>query len=164
MAQANSVFHCFPKSLQWICGDQDSELDSCLRVCTKYFMFQDQTPASDNPDTSAEAAASILSSVRGVIAICGVFHIGDHYRFEARRGVEDLSGMWRAMEGLSNFDKHSPLLRLQALDSQQITRQVLEGNAFQYLRQHTRNTSVVSDKFGELSWCCCSSSMQVHNT
>ncbi|XP_038060630.1 probable isoprenylcysteine alpha-carbonyl methylesterase ICMEL2 [Patiria miniata] len=71
---------------------------------------------------SALEASSVLSSIRGVIAISGVFDIRDHYGFESWRGVEDLSGMWRVMEGRDNFDKYSPTLVLKDLDTQQIAK------------------------------------------
>ncbi|XP_022079766.1 probable isoprenylcysteine alpha-carbonyl methylesterase ICMEL2 [Acanthaster planci] len=71
---------------------------------------------------SSSEALSLLSSVRGVIAISGVFDIADHYQFESWRGVEDMSYMWRAMDGRANFAKYSPTLVLKELDSQQIAK------------------------------------------
>nr|XP_022318838.1 probable isoprenylcysteine alpha-carbonyl methylesterase ICME isoform X1 [Crassostrea virginica] len=50
----------------------------------------------------------IGKSVKAVIGIAGVYHIGDHYEHETSRGVEDVSCMARVMYGESHFDRFSP--------------------------------------------------------
>ena len=91
-------------------------------IAVLIIQFQTSNRACNTSSASAKEASDLLSSIRGVIAISGVFHIMDHYHFEAWRGIEDISCMWRVMEGQDNFDKYSPMLRLGALDGQQIAR------------------------------------------
>lgn len=50
----------------------------------------------------------IGKSVKAVIGLAGVYHIGDHYEHETSRGVEDVSCMARVMYGESHFDRFSP--------------------------------------------------------
>lgn len=71
---------------------------------------------------SSFSADELLSSVRGVVGLGGVYHIMDHYHFESWRGLEDLSPMWRAMNGLENFDLHSPTERVAKMSTEQIRR------------------------------------------
>ncbi|KAK2171877.1 hypothetical protein NP493_1016g01004 [Ridgeia piscesae] len=57
----------------------------------------------------------LLNSVKTVVGLAGVYHIGDHYEFESARGVEDISSMSRAMYGPENFDRFSPVYVVQNL-------------------------------------------------
>ncbi|XP_061175072.1 uncharacterized protein LOC133184178 isoform X2 [Saccostrea echinata] len=50
----------------------------------------------------------IGKSVKAIIGLAGVYHIGDHYEHETSRGVEDVSCMARVMYGNSHFDRFSP--------------------------------------------------------
>ncbi|XP_064633232.1 uncharacterized protein LOC135491353 [Lineus longissimus] len=57
---------------------------------------------------SQQEIFDLLSGIRGVVGISGVYHIGDHYEFETWRGVEHLSTMGRAMYEPEMFDRFSP--------------------------------------------------------
>ncbi|XP_053393021.1 uncharacterized protein LOC123564406 isoform X2 [Mercenaria mercenaria] len=50
----------------------------------------------------------LRKSVRAIIGLAGVYHIGDHFEHESSRGVEDISTMAKAMRGPENFDRFSP--------------------------------------------------------
>ena len=43
-----------------------------------------------------------------LLAISGVYDIADHFKFEAGRGVEDISTMGKAMYGREYFNRFSP--------------------------------------------------------
>ena len=43
-----------------------------------------------------------------IVGLAGVYHIGDHYKHEEWRGVEDISSMGKAMYGTEFFDRFSP--------------------------------------------------------
>ncbi|KAL4240163.1 hypothetical protein ACF0H5_000957 [Mactra antiquata] len=61
--------------------------------------------------TSMETQQSMVdlrNSIKAVIGLAGVYHIGDHYKHESMRGVEDISSMARAMYGPEHFDRFSP--------------------------------------------------------
>ncbi|XP_030834972.1 probable isoprenylcysteine alpha-carbonyl methylesterase ICMEL2 [Strongylocentrotus purpuratus] len=73
-------------------------------------------------DSSWFSASELLSSIRGVVGLGGVYHIMDHYHHESWRGVEDLSPMWRAMNGLQSFDHFSPTERVLKMSAEQIGR------------------------------------------
>ncbi|XP_041485044.1 probable isoprenylcysteine alpha-carbonyl methylesterase ICMEL2 [Lytechinus variegatus] len=73
-------------------------------------------------DSSAFSPSELLSSIRGVVGVGGVYQIMDHYHHESWRGVEDLSPMWRAMNGLENFDHFSPTERVLKMSQEQIER------------------------------------------
>ena len=49
--------------------------------------------------------------------LAGVYHIGDHYKHEEWRGVEQLSGMAPAMYGQDHFERFSPTTILLSLDA-----------------------------------------------
>jgi len=51
---------------------------------------------------------SVLSSLRLVIGLGGVYDIGAHFLHESWRGVEHVSGMARAMRGEASFQHFSP--------------------------------------------------------
>ncbi|XP_071485166.1 uncharacterized protein [Diadema antillarum] len=69
---------------------------------------------------NSEYASALLSSVRGVVGLGGVYHIMDHYHHESWRGVEDLSPMWQAMGGMDQFDVFSPVERLRKMTPDQL--------------------------------------------
>ena len=56
--------------------------------------------------------------------LAGVYHIGDHYRHEAWRGLEDLSAMAPAMYGPDHFERFSPTTILLSLDHEAPIRSV----------------------------------------
>ncbi|XP_060570726.1 uncharacterized protein LOC132729011 isoform X2 [Ruditapes philippinarum] len=59
--------------------------------------------------TIAQPSMSELrKSVKAMIGIAGVYHIGDHFKHESSRGVEDISSMAKAMRGHNNFERFSP--------------------------------------------------------
>lgn len=57
-------------------------------------------------ETSKQQA--ITPCVRGVIGLSGVYNILDHYRHEQMRGIEYVSTMHKAMNGVDNFTYYSP--------------------------------------------------------
>ncbi|XP_072289891.1 uncharacterized protein [Eucyclogobius newberryi] len=50
----------------------------------------------------------IIPSIKGVIGLSGVYNILDHYEHEQMRGVEYVSTMHKAMNGVHNFPYYSP--------------------------------------------------------
>lgn len=59
--------------------------------------------AGDNP-----TMAELRKSLRAIVGIAGVYHIGEHFQHESSRGIEDISTMCRAMRGPDHFDRFSP--------------------------------------------------------
>lgn len=58
--------------------------------------------------------------VRRLVGLAGVYHIADHFEFEAGRGVEFVSGMGRAMGGnVQKFDENSPTVAITKLSNTQ---------------------------------------------
>jgi acetyl esterase/lipase len=56
-----------------------------------------------------EAPSSALHTIRGMIMLAGPYDIDDHFNFESRRGVEELSCMGRLFGNSTDiFDKYSP--------------------------------------------------------
>ncbi|XP_055017763.1 uncharacterized protein si:dkey-193c22.1 isoform X2 [Boleophthalmus pectinirostris] len=50
----------------------------------------------------------ITPSLKGVIGLSGVYNILDHYEHEQMRGIEYVSTMHKAMNGVHNFSYYSP--------------------------------------------------------
>ena len=77
----------------------------------------------------------LLHSIRGVVGIGGPYHIMDHYHHEEWRGVEDFSSMWKAMLGLENFDRFSPTLTVQKLNTADAARyDMMKGVLYFFLK------------------------------
>uniref|UniRef100_A0A3Q3EZW6 Si:dkey-193c22.1 n=1 Tax=Kryptolebias marmoratus TaxID=37003 RepID=A0A3Q3EZW6_KRYMA len=56
----------------------------------------------------------ITSSIRGII-LSGVYDVSDHYEHEQKRGIEYVSTMHKAMNGVENFPYYSPTHLLKKL-------------------------------------------------
>jgi len=50
------------------------------------------------------------SALFSLTGLAGVYHIAEHYEHEAKRGIEFISNMARAMYGPDHFDRLSPAL------------------------------------------------------
>ncbi|KAG0217029.1 hypothetical protein BGX33_011633 [Mortierella sp. NVP41] len=60
--------------------------------------------------------SGVLPRLRGMILCSGVYDIGEHYRHESMRGVEEISAMARVMgSSEATFRQHSPTIVLQEL-------------------------------------------------
>jgi len=75
----------------------------------------DEQPATEAVPTAAEPVQivpseteELLSSIKLVVGLAGVYDIAAHYIHETSRGIEDISMMARAMYGLKCFDRFSP--------------------------------------------------------
>ncbi|XP_033870520.3 uncharacterized protein LOC117973165 [Acipenser ruthenus] len=64
----------------------------------------------------------LLSSLKGIIGLSGVYHINDHYRHETWRGIEYVSAMCRVMKGEENFDRYSPATYISTLTKESTSR------------------------------------------
>ncbi|KAH7047916.1 Alpha/Beta hydrolase protein [Linnemannia elongata] len=60
--------------------------------------------------------SGVLPRIRGMILCSGVYDIGEHYKHESMRGVEEISAMARVMGSSElTFRQHSPTIILQEL-------------------------------------------------
>jgi acetyl esterase/lipase len=79
------------------------------------------------------ASSGQTTRIKGFVGFSGVYDIGEHYKFEAGRGVEEVSPMKPAAGGIDHFDEHSPTLLVPALDEEAIRRMppmlLLHGDA-----------------------------------
>ncbi|MGH0188147.1 UNVERIFIED_CONTAM: hypothetical protein FKN15_028049 [Acipenser sinensis] len=64
----------------------------------------------------------LLSSLKGIIGLSGVYHINDHCRHETWRGIEYVSAMCRVMKGEENFDRYSPATYISTLTKESTSR------------------------------------------
>ncbi|KAG2466647.1 WDFY3 protein, partial [Polypterus senegalus] len=64
----------------------------------------------------------LLSSIKAVVGLSGVYHILDHYLHETWRGIEYLSTMCKAMKDPDYFDHYSPTLLISSLRAEKLTR------------------------------------------
>ncbi|KAI2664516.1 hypothetical protein H4Q32_002742 [Labeo rohita] len=64
----------------------------------------------------------LVSSIKGIIGLSGVYSIMDHYNHEKMRAVEYVSTMHKAMDGVKNFDYYSPTSLLKKLNEDQLKR------------------------------------------
>ncbi|KAG0325788.1 hypothetical protein BGZ99_000165 [Dissophora globulifera] len=96
--------------------------DSIKRIPTSLF-GSSPTAVSDSPILSAllaerakEEQGDVLPRLRGMILCSGVYEIGEHYKHESMRGVEQISAMARVMGSSEpTFRQHSPTNVLQEL-------------------------------------------------
>lgn len=70
----------------------------------------------------ASKQQAIIPCVRGVIGLSGVYNILDHYEHEKMRGVEYVSTMHKAMNGVHNFPYYSPTHVLKAFSEDKLKR------------------------------------------
>jgi len=75
-----------------------------------------------------------LKRVRLFCGLAGPYDIGDHYRWESSRGIENLSPMGRCMKGVNNFEFYSPTVIAQELRIQS-----------KAVRNHLRSNIVIND-------------------
>ncbi|TSN86062.1 WD repeat and FYVE domain-containing protein 3 [Bagarius yarrelli] len=64
----------------------------------------------------------IINSIKGLIGLSGVYDIMDHYEHEKTRGVEYISAMHKAMDGVENFEFYSPTARIRKLNKERLER------------------------------------------
>lgn len=64
----------------------------------------------------------LTSAIKGLIGLSGVYNIMDHYKHEKMRGVEYVSTMHKAMDGMENFEYYSPTSLLEKLNEDQLKR------------------------------------------
>ncbi|CAH1795630.1 unnamed protein product [Owenia fusiformis] len=106
-------------------GDNGESTSDPSEHTTPPIIVQAATPLTETGGMSAMGEASCseqplvdaLSSVKAVIGLAGVYHIGDHYKHEMYRGVEDISTMGKAMYGPEHFDRFSPTTIVERLDN-----------------------------------------------
>lgn len=67
--------------------------------------------------TEDEDDNDLLSSIKLIIGLAGVYDIVDHFEYESQRGVEDVSTMARAMYDPRHFPQFSPTILAKALPS-----------------------------------------------
>lgn len=64
----------------------------------------------------------LVSAIKGIIGLSGVYNVMDHYTHEKMRAVEYVSTMHKAMGGVENFDYYSPTSLLKKLNEDQLKR------------------------------------------
>ncbi|XP_046872724.1 probable isoprenylcysteine alpha-carbonyl methylesterase ICMEL2 [Hypomesus transpacificus] len=64
----------------------------------------------------------VITAIRGVIGLSGVYNIMDHYEHEQTRAVEFVSTMHKAMNGTENFPYYSPEHILNDFDKENLKR------------------------------------------
>ncbi|XP_012683985.2 probable isoprenylcysteine alpha-carbonyl methylesterase ICME [Clupea harengus] len=64
----------------------------------------------------------MTSAIKGIVGLSGVYNILDHYQHERMRGVEYVSTMHKAMNGVQNFSYYSPTHAIKKLDEEKIKR------------------------------------------
>jgi hypothetical protein len=92
------------------------QVESELRARTT--TFRPPCPHTHLSQISLQSLLRIRSSLRCVVGLSGVYHIGDHFAHEAQRGVEFLSPMARAMLGQDNFARFSPTQLLEDISAE----------------------------------------------
>nr|XP_046243990.1 probable isoprenylcysteine alpha-carbonyl methylesterase ICMEL2 isoform X2 [Scatophagus argus] len=70
----------------------------------------------------ASKQRDITLAIRGVIGLSGVYDIMDHYEHERKRGVEYVSTMHKAMNGVENFPYYSPTHSLKKLSCDKLSK------------------------------------------
>lgn len=64
----------------------------------------------------------IAQAIKGIIGLSGVYNILDHYEHEQSRGIEYVSTMHKAMNGVHNFPYYSPTHILNTLNEDKLRR------------------------------------------
>lgn len=64
----------------------------------------------------------IANSIKGIIGLSGVYNVMDHYQHEKMRGIEYVSPMHKAMDGMEKFDYYSPTVLIKKLNRNQLKR------------------------------------------
>ncbi|XP_061623482.1 uncharacterized protein si:dkey-193c22.1 isoform X1 [Phyllopteryx taeniolatus] len=70
----------------------------------------------------ASKQQDLASMIKGVIGLSGVYNIMEHYEYEQKRGVEYVSAMHKAMNGVENFPYYSPTHWLETFDQDKLSR------------------------------------------
>ncbi|XP_005473627.1 probable isoprenylcysteine alpha-carbonyl methylesterase ICME [Oreochromis niloticus] len=89
-----------------------------LCTLTTLFLVDTREELSIEPGKQQE----VLLSIRGIIGLSGVYNIMDHYEHEQKRGVERVSPMHKAMNGVKNFPYYSPTHLLKKLSQDKVNR------------------------------------------
>lgn len=58
--------------------------------------------------------------ISGFFGLSGVYDIEEHFFYESRRGVHEISGMKPANKGISEFNRHSPTFLAAQLTPEQV--------------------------------------------
>ncbi|XP_024660123.1 uncharacterized protein LOC101484211 isoform X3 [Maylandia zebra] len=89
-----------------------------LCTLTTLFLVDTREELSIEPGKQQE----VLLSIRGIIGLSGVYNIVDHYEHEQKRGVERVSPMHKAMNGVENLPYYSPTHLLKKLSQDKVNR------------------------------------------
>ncbi|MGH0114856.1 UNVERIFIED_CONTAM: hypothetical protein FKN15_064123 [Acipenser sinensis] len=82
----------------------------------------DKATESEEMGIELSKQRDILTSVKGVVGLSGVYHIMNHYQYETWRGVEYVSTMHKAMGGIENFEHYSPTLFVKTLTEDKLAK------------------------------------------
>ncbi|XP_019907822.1 probable isoprenylcysteine alpha-carbonyl methylesterase ICMEL1 isoform X1 [Esox lucius] len=89
-----------------------------LAALTVLFMVEGR----DELFIEANKQTEIAAAIKGVTGLSGVYNIIDHYEHEQMRGVEYVSTMHKAMNGVENFPYYSPTHLLKKFSEEQLKR------------------------------------------
>ncbi|KAI9209752.1 Alpha/Beta hydrolase protein [Polychytrium aggregatum] len=86
-------------------------------LTTRFTRSGSETSPNESSDPSPlPTLEDSLPQIQGMILLAGVYDIESHYRFESQRGLEEISGMGRAMGNtLESWDCVSPVKMLEAI-------------------------------------------------
>ncbi|CAB1319208.1 unnamed protein product, partial [Coregonus sp. 'balchen'] len=98
----------------------------------------------------ANKQAEITMAIRGVTGLSGVYNVMDHYEHEQMRGVEYVSTMHKAMNGVDSFPYYSPTHLLKTFSEEQLKRfsELLTSLSIKvslYLMPKMDHTEIVTD-------------------
>jgi len=80
-------------------------LEHCKQQCETKSLNSDSSKQEQNK-------WSLTGNIRGWIALCGVYNLGQHYEYEMEHCKEVISPMWRVTKGIERFPLFSPSLIL----------------------------------------------------
>ncbi|XP_057688376.1 uncharacterized protein si:dkey-193c22.1 isoform X1 [Corythoichthys intestinalis] len=89
-----------------------------LCVLTTLFLID----AREELFIEASKQRDLVSVIKGIIGLSGVYNIMEHYKYEQERGVEYVSAMHKAMNGVENFPYYSPTYWLEKFDQDKLKR------------------------------------------
>lgn len=92
-----------------------------------------------------------LRFLEGVIGLAGVYHIGDHYILESKRGHGELSPMKAANGGPKQFDVHSPIILAERIKKEyNLPKMLLVHGTKDEVAEHSNSTrlgNAIGDRF-----------------
>ncbi|XP_077457936.1 uncharacterized protein LOC144075033 [Stigmatopora argus] len=89
-----------------------------LCVLTTLFLID----AREELFIEASKQRDLAATIKGVFGLSGVYNIVEHYKYEQKRGVEYVSAMHKAMNGVENFPYYSPTYWLEKFDQDKLKR------------------------------------------